>query len=182
MKRLLLTVPVCIILLSSVLPAAAKDWCSESLKRETFGAAIEACTQAIDARTGDLYANLVNRGSAYSELGMYDAAAADFDHAIELEPKLPKAYNLRGYARALEGRYPEAEKDIRHALEFEPDSTSVIANMVELYALQNRMDLACTWMKKLMEKGEKYWSQIRSVKAQSNMRNSPCFPAQAAGR
>lgn len=182
MKRLLITISACIILLWTVSPAAAKDWCSEALMRENFGAAIEACTQAIEARTGDLYVNLVNRGAAYSELGMYDAASADFDRAIELEPKLPKAYNLRGYSRALEGRYSEAESDIKYALEIEPGSTSVIVNMVELYALQNRTDLACTWMKKLIEKGEKYWSRIRSAKAQNNMRNSPCFPPQAPGR
>lgn len=182
MKPCIRTALACIVLCWFASTAAAADWCHESLKREKYDAAIEACTTAIESKSGDLYANLVNRGTAYSESSLYDAAITDFTRAIELEPKLPKAYNQRGYSRALAGRYDEAEKDIKTALELDPDSTVVLVNMVELYALQNKTDLTCLWMRRLIEKGEKFWNQIRSGKAQNNMRNAPCFSEPSTGR
>ncbi len=46
-----------------------------------------------------------NRGVAYKSLGNYTQAIADFNKAIEINPRLGEAYNNRGVAYKNLGKY-----------------------------------------------------------------------------
>ena len=88
------------------------------------GMAIKAYSDAIDFSPD--YAVRNNRGDAYTLKGELDQAILDYDMAIELEPRLAKAYCGRGYAKRLLNRCEEAITDYDEALQLNP-------NYVECY-------------------------------------------------
>ena len=49
-----------------------------------------------------------------------EAAIADFDRALQLDPKLVDAYVDRGLALLLQGKETEAAKDLERALAIDP--------------------------------------------------------------
>jgi len=61
-----------------------------------------------------------NRAAAFLELTSYRQAEADCTSAIDLDPKIVKAYLRRGTAREMMGYYKEAVEDFNHALVLEP--------------------------------------------------------------
>ena len=56
-----------------------------------------------------------NRGSAYYSLGKHDLAIADYDKAIELNPKSPAVYVNRGVAYDKLGNMRQAFNDYKAA-------------------------------------------------------------------
>lgn len=83
-------------------------------------AAIGACTRAI-ARSGltqrDRMATFVNRGILYLAQRDLDAAAADFEAALALEPASGEVFVDRGNLLFLRGDYAAAVADYTRALE-----------------------------------------------------------------
>ena len=84
--------------------------CANSPKAE---AAVAACTRlfedgGLDARNKAIA--LGNRGAAYKLMGRHDAAIADFDIAIGLDPKNPQYWCQRGDARAKKQQFAEASR------------------------------------------------------------------------
>ena len=64
---------------------------------------------------------LVERGFARLDKKDYASAIADAARAIALDPKLARAYNLRGTARRAAGDPRKAIEDFSKAVEFEPN-------------------------------------------------------------
>ena len=62
----------------------------------------------------------MNRGNAKAELKEYSEAIADYDKAIELDPKLAPAYYNRGITYRELGKEEEAKKDFKKAQELDP--------------------------------------------------------------
>lgn len=62
----------------------------------------------------------VGRGLAYLDERRMPEAAADFAHALQLNPKLPEAYLARGTALMRAARFKEAEFDFDQAISLEP--------------------------------------------------------------
>jgi tetratricopeptide (TPR) repeat protein len=62
----------------------------------------------------------LDRGNAYLNKGQYDLAMADFNKAIEIDPKFAKAYNNRGDAYEKKGQYDLAIADFTKAIEVDP--------------------------------------------------------------
>src|SRR3954462_4330034 len=65
--------------------------------------AIEGCTALIEAGDGSVAeqtAIYVNRGTAFSRVGMFRLAMADLDRAVALSPGAEMAYLARGTAAA----------------------------------------------------------------------------------
>jgi lipoprotein NlpI len=65
-------------------------------------AAIEGCTKIIEdqkQKPKGRAAAYFNRGNAHTAKGNHDAAIADYDEAIKLDPKNASAYNNRGNAK-----------------------------------------------------------------------------------
>ena len=61
-----------------------------------------------------------NRGLAYFDLGNYTQAIADFNRAIEIDPRFGEAYNNRGTAYGSLGNYTQAIADFNRAIEINP--------------------------------------------------------------
>src|SRR5690606_6799750 len=59
--------------------------------------------------------------------GAYDAALADFDQAIELEPKHHLAYQRRGELHLERGQSDQAAADLEHAALLSPGNPEVRA-------------------------------------------------------
>ena len=63
----------------------------------------------------------IKRGNAYSYIGEYDKAIADYDQAIKLKPHYAKAYYHRGVAYCKKREYDKAIKDYNAVIKREPD-------------------------------------------------------------
>lgn len=62
----------------------------------------------------------IRRGNAYSYIGEYDKAIADYDQAIKLKPNYAKAYYHRGVAYGEKREYNKAIKDYNEVIKREP--------------------------------------------------------------
>jgi lipoprotein NlpI len=70
--------------------------------------------------TDNNYNAYFNRGNAYWSLGNYQQAIADFDRAIEINPKYAGIYYNRGSAYQFLGNYQQAIGDFNKAIEIMP--------------------------------------------------------------
>jgi tetratricopeptide (TPR) repeat protein len=76
---------------------------------------IATCTRALDEAAltvRDRAATLVNRGILYARADQTDAAMADYNKGIDLEPSLGEAYVDRGAALIILKQYADALQDI----------------------------------------------------------------------
>ena len=98
-----------------------------NVRGEDFEGAIVAYTRAIELnlRGPNLYWAYYNRGNAKTSLGQTEAAIADFDAAIRLNPNYAEAYNNRGVAKRHLGQHEAAITDYDAAIRL--DSTYVAA-------------------------------------------------------
>ena len=69
-----------------------------------------------------------NRGLAYADKEDYDRAIADYDKALELDPKDATAYNNRGFTYDKKGDYDKAIADYNKALELDPKDATAYNN------------------------------------------------------
>jgi len=70
----------------------------------------------------------LNRGVAWKKLNFFDKAFADYDKAIEINPKYYVAYSNRGSSYISLFRYPEAMADLNKAIEINPKYASAYSN------------------------------------------------------
>ena len=90
--------------------------------------AIEAYQKGLEHRTlpakleWDIAVAYYLRGNEFVSQGKYDAAIADFNEAIKLEPKFDGAYNSRAWSLFKSGRAADALPDIEHALNLAPEN------------------------------------------------------------
>ncbi|MFH0892969.1 MAG: tetratricopeptide repeat protein [Bacteroidota bacterium] len=90
--------------------------------------AVEDFTKAIVLRNDtSAYGSYFNRGIAYNQLKKYAEAEKDFNYLISKDPKMAKAYYLRGHVRLNLGRSDDACADWRKAesLGFQKASESI---------------------------------------------------------
>ncbi len=96
-------------------------------------------------------ANFYNsRGVDYGEKGQYDQAIADYDKAIEIDPKFGKAYNNRGYAYGKKGDYDQAIANYNKAIEMDPEYGKAYGNRAIAYYFKKEYD--------------KSWEDVRKAK------------------
>ena len=69
-----------------------------------------------------------NRGNAKGKRGILAAAIADFDRALEIDPKLSGAYNNRGSVKGHMGDHAAAIADFDRALEIDPNNAAAHSN------------------------------------------------------
>jgi tetratricopeptide (TPR) repeat protein len=67
-----------------------------------------------------LAADFANRGFAYFDTDDYDHAAADYDRAIQLDPKFAQAYSGRCAVQIKKGNLAQAIADCNQAIALDP--------------------------------------------------------------
>ena len=63
----------------------------------------------------------IKRGNAYSYIGAYDTAIADYDKAVKLKPNYAKAYYKRGETYCKRGEYNKAIADYNAVIKLDPE-------------------------------------------------------------
>lgn len=74
-----------------------------------------------------------NRGLCLNGLQQFDKAIADFDKAIELNPKMPSYYNSRAFAKHRKGDLDDALKDYNTAIKMNKKDAAFLSNRGILY-------------------------------------------------
>src|SRR5690349_17358196 len=96
-RRAVLALIICAAALGT--PARADDWSVCKDEAAPAAEAIDACTRLIKAaksRNADLALTYYNRAISYRQKDDVDAALADYNESIRINPKYPKAFNNRG--------------------------------------------------------------------------------------
>ncbi len=99
--------------------------------------AVSLYTTCIDeGELADVYRSIAlnNRGNLYLDQKQYNRAIADFDKAIELNPRFAKPWNNRGMANQFKGLYQAAVEDYRAALEIDQELLNTANNLAWLRA------------------------------------------------
>ena len=103
------------------------------------------CTRAIrsgELSRADLAMTHNNRGAIYLGVGQEDAALADFNHALDLNPGLSLSYLSRGMIRLRHENYDGALEDFSNAIEVAPRDSRGYVNRSLLYMETEQEDLA----------------------------------------
>ncbi len=106
---------------------SAEDWLTKGKNETDPAKKIEYLTNAVRLN-GDLAEAYVYRGMAFTDLGKYDRAVADYTTAISLNPDNAQAYNNRAYAYIKLERYNEAVADCGMAIRNDPHYPSAFNN------------------------------------------------------
>lgn len=85
---------------------------------------------------------LAVRGLMHTRLGEYTLALADFENAVELDPKFPWAIAYRAEIHRLMGHYDKALTDCNRAMELQPNLAWVIASRGNIYRSMKRYEEA----------------------------------------
>lgn len=83
--------------------------------------------------------------SAYFADGKYQTALDELKRALEADPKMAEAYNLRGLSYAALGEDARAEENFRRALELSPRDADVMHNYGWYLCLRKRYAEAQAW-------------------------------------
>jgi lipoprotein NlpI len=113
--------------------------------REFPERAIGACTRIIDSDRlsgNNLAIAFHNRGIARTRMGEYDAAIADLDKAIRVNPQAARAFTSRGIAWHAQGDYERAIADYDAAIRLNPRDVLAVNNRGLARYFQGRFALA----------------------------------------
>jgi tetratricopeptide (TPR) repeat protein len=91
------------------------------------------------------------KGVAHSLNGQRDEAIAEYDKAIELNPKLAMAYVNRGFAYDGKGLYDQAISDYTKAIELNPGFAGTYFNRGRAYLSKGQYDRAISDYSKAVE-------------------------------
>jgi len=118
----------------------AKASLTESRERQ-YESVIKLYSQAIHSGklSGDnLLAAYKNRGKAYFRQREYDTAIADYDRAIELNPKDGAVFDARGSAYYYKSDYERAIADYTEAIRLQPEDANPYYNRCLAFARTDR--------------------------------------------
>jgi len=119
----------------------AKEQGNESFKKQQYDVAIEHYTKAIAKDIESKFSNgkdkhtsilWNNRGSAFMQMGEYEAAILDFNNSIEADSKLAKAYVRKAKCLKQLNRVNEAKEVIETALQSNPNNKELLEAKQEL--------------------------------------------------
>jgi tetratricopeptide (TPR) repeat protein len=133
---------------------AADDW-DNAIKQLTAALSVAKPNKAaLDPATIYFY-----RGNAYGKKKEYDHAIADFNQALQLNPKYAKAFNNRGNAYYNQKEYDRAIKDYNQALQLKltPKYAAVaFYNLGNAYAKKKEYDRAIADYNQALQLNPKY--------------------------
>ena len=82
------------------------------------------------------------RGATYNDLGLDDAALADLDKAVSLDPRHPLAHNTLGLVRARLGQLEQAVEDFSLAIAINPGFALAYNNRGAVYRQLGELEKA----------------------------------------
>lgn len=97
---------------------------------------LNTCSKIIELDPKDGMAHY-NRGSIYSNMGLYEKALADLNQTIELLPDYASAYNNRGLVHEKMEHYDEALADFEEAIKLEGSPISYYNRGNTHYEMEN---------------------------------------------
>eukprot|EP00123_Amoebidium_parasiticum_P016084 comp23282_c0_seq1/m.38135 comp23282_c0_seq1/g.38135 ORF comp23282_c0_seq1/g.38135 comp23282_c0_seq1/m.38135 type:complete len:481 (-) comp23282_c0_seq1:713-2155(-) len=110
----------CLVLLSGLLGSSCGSTIDElltqargSLREGNYEAALEKFSQVID-KDGNSFAAYDQRATVYQAVGRTKNALADLEKAVQLNPKLLKAWIKRATLEIKLGRFADAEESLEH--------------------------------------------------------------------
>ena len=116
---------------------AADDW-DNAIKQLTAALSVaKPNNDALDPATIYFY-----RGNAYGKKKEYDRAIADYNQALQLNPKYAKAFNNRALAYSYKNEYDRAIADFNQALKLNPENAKAFNNRGLGYYYKNEYDRA----------------------------------------
>jgi tetratricopeptide (TPR) repeat protein len=80
--------------------------------------AIESYSIALSLNPSDPWDDYVNRGNAWSELGEYKKAFANYEKALELKPNYNEVFYNRGIVFEKQGLYKRAIEEFKKSYEY----------------------------------------------------------------
>ncbi len=101
----------------------------------------------------------------------FDEAIRQFDHVIEIEPTMGKAYALRGGAKFFRLQMDEALEDFNTALDMDPQCVTALAYRGQYHAYHDNFDLALNDLGQALELDPRHEHALRiraNVYHQSN--------------
>lgn len=102
---------------------------AEQAKRGNYSQAISLLTKVIQSSLNQQTAmDYNNRGLMYFHSGQLEAAIADYNRALELNPNLAAAYNNRANCYANQGKLVDALVDYDRALDLNPFHLRALIN------------------------------------------------------
>jgi tetratricopeptide (TPR) repeat protein len=119
------------------------DACA-ALQRKQYDRAISSFTAALQTNPHKNIASALyaDRAIVYSKKRNYKLAFRDATAAIELNPKLARAYNNRGAYYAETGDFDKAIADFSEAIQFNPRRASTFDNRAMAYEHIDKFDKA----------------------------------------
>lgn len=137
-------------------------------------------TEAIDLYTmaislcGDNAVYYSNRAAAHTQAGKHEAAIADSNKAIQLDPNYSKAYSRLGLAYYTQGKYQEAiEKGFQKAHLLDPNSKSIQENLM---VAQKKLDEERAWSRQSNSEPRDQQPQTQTSNQGSEARFSTYIP------
>jgi tetratricopeptide (TPR) repeat protein len=106
---------------------------------------VSACTVVIDAKTETgrkLAAAYCNRGEGLTDKSQLDAAFADLNEAVRIDPNYPCAYANRGRVYVLRGDPDRAMTDYNEAIRLDPGFALAYSNRGNAHFLKGDLDRA----------------------------------------
>jgi tetratricopeptide (TPR) repeat protein len=92
-----------------------------------------------------------NRGLLYQAMGRYDQAIADYNKAIEINPRYINSYRNRGLIYRARGQYDRAIADYSKAIEIDPGFHKAYNNRGNIYTIKGEYDRAIADYTKAIE-------------------------------
>jgi len=130
---------------------AADDW-DNAIKQLTEALSVaKPNTDPLDPATIYFY-----RGNAYNKKGEYDRAIADFNQALQLNPKLAAFFYHRGSAYGHKGEYDRAIADFTQALKLNPNYAEAFHNRGNAYNDKKEYDRAISDYNQALKLNPKY--------------------------
>jgi tetratricopeptide (TPR) repeat protein len=127
--------------------------------KESGPVAIAACDRVINSPRSsrdNLVDAYTNRGQEYYTIKDYDKAIADFDRAINLNPRTILAYGNRGNAKSAKGLVDAAIADYTKAISEDPNYTAAYTGRAMEYENKGEKARAIADYKKAISVPQKY--------------------------
>jgi tetratricopeptide (TPR) repeat protein len=117
--------------------------------------------------TGESAAQLSQEGWQLWQARQLDKAAAKFEKAVKLDPKLTAAWNGLGWARFNSGNPDAAEKAFEKVIQLEPNHPAALNGLGQIYFSRNQFDRAEKYLLQAQGASAAWWGLTKIYLLQS---------------